>query len=559
MLVPETVSPIYCVVNNYRHELSLLRTDRLTSISIAVPRRGAEIASVMYLRMASRGSDGSQTSSEALATCVQLLQLLASPVGELLQRNVDIRYTVRAIGAQARATFHDSSDLQRAIETQMAAMVNHDIRIGSPGSPDDRVAMVLLTVSSSTEAPREVSEWLAEQLQHVSARTFLAPWSDSLDDFDNWPDPVCGQLQGGAAILVIGRRNSKTDLDALRAALPERINRLGYGHGRGDLKLARLNVWVIDERWEDIANAASKDGDSSEAPVGGASSGNLSEWVRRMLRRATSAADVAADNIDAYDKAIVRGDWQAALDHVQRGLDTNPSNPYLRRRKAEFLLRMGDFRGAEEEACLALRVHHDRSPMAVLCLLADALLGQGQLRRALLAYTAANRADRGHPYPPYAKASALLLVSDLIERDIQHHPDAADPLALAGWIKDQDYFRGVQQQLEEVAGVILRQNTRNLKRIGTPGIYGIKEIPAAPHAHASVAAARRTSPERELREIRKAMSQNPADDGLYRAFLRASISMSAARDRMLADLRDHSRLQRVLSAGRLIRIDRTTG
>ncbi|MEE8349165.1 MAG: hypothetical protein V3R94_06330 [Acidobacteriota bacterium] len=243
-------------------------------------------------------------------------------------------------------------------------------------------------------------DWLIQTLHHLEWRSFVR----SHYEYSNATDPgqgFIGELPGVGMLIVLGNLVSKDDLDLIRNAFPETINRTVPANAP-----VRLLAWVLDVPAHRITHAArGKKG--------------LQDLTNDIEQWALEAAAVV-DDVTGSTSLVHEGEWDTALRRIRRALkkESGQNNSYLHRLAAECSFSLGDWPGALKYARHAVHLsERDLGSGLVrsICQQADAHLFMGDPVRAWDLYSQASENAEIHPLPRYYRGQALLLVARLID------------------------------------------------------------------------------------------------------------------------------------------------
>lgn len=419
--------------------------------------------------------------------------------------STDTTHTLRATTDAALSRFLPPKELADAVRETVHGLL---VRGRQAERDAGRLAFVVLSVAAADDSEPWAARWLTEQLSHLLARNVLPAF---LHPRDGSATALCGELTPTSALLMIPRRMQKAEIDRLRDAVPTRFNlKAQPATTDGNRPIGRVDAWVFDERWKHVVER----------------SDDLGGLVADVLGRCRAVAHALEDNIAAYRfgygvdnaKEFPGGDWTTALSRIKRGLVRDRGNAYLQRKAAEFSNYLGDFKGAKEHADLAVKA--TEAVDTAYCLRGDALLGQGQIRRALREYrVAAEKAPRS-PLPFYAAGMALLTVVRLLR--------AEGDKAAWSLIKEEPWeFDIGRDELINIeahttllcaeAADALRLAQQRLANWGTPGLRALRNFITSPNAFALIQTeVLKINPAGAIQELETARKDYPRDDLLAR-------------------------------------------
>jgi tetratricopeptide (TPR) repeat protein len=549
LVVPRTEPPRHRYVSRLHDEEEWVGDNILTCISVPAPADTGGVSRALYLYMPAR--DG-----EDLRTTVKSLQVLACVLGGVIQRDRETAFSIAASHHAMVAKYLTRDEFEREVRQKVKQVA----ALPRQGGKERRLALVLVQpagVSRSETIGRDASNWLSEQFEFMVPQLFLAGWAKRPSHVDIASVPfgeiaAASNSTGQTAGILIPTLLTKEELDWLRSALPTRLNNVEDALTEGGDPVARLNVWVVDEKWIDQPQSAS--------PV------NVQNTVNRLLARAANAAKTLPYVVGSHQAEYVERNWHRALAIANEGLDIDPSNPYLRRRAAEFSICQGAFLQAQQHAEIA--IEHDKQSVIGHCLLADAFLGQGLAQRAMNAYEDASKVDPVHPLPHYFRGNALLAIARLLRQSIHDlgrptpshsYPDEGDrstvptgvgPTLTAESILDRIRVTEVLTgQLAEGAANAFRRARPGLDSFGTPGVYELRNFQAAPAAFGlGQTETLKGTPEAAVQRLRAARERYPRDEHLYHELLWAQMWDAGHGEWLFNQLSEPSAMERLLQA-----------
>jgi hypothetical protein len=226
-----------------------------------------------------------------------------------------------------------------------------------------------------------------------------------------------GELPGAGVVIALDEMVTKGQLDRVRNAFPETINRIIPTNSP-----VRLVAWILDVPAQRICDAAEKDGLAQLAD-------EVEQWAYDV---ATVVDDVAQSTILAHE----RGEWDAALRRIRRALrtDAGKKNGYLYRLAADCAFSVGDWPSALRYAQEGVKISRDELGSGFVrsvCQEADGHLCLGDPLRAWDLYTSAAKSTPDHPLPWYYRGQGLLLMAKLLDV-YQRESDLGDKASANG-------------------------------------------------------------------------------------------------------------------------------
>ena len=422
-LVVEEVVPPFTSVMEYvdaglRHlrELSGGAGDMPGSSALALPivLSSGDSAGALYLLMP-------RPVQLVLGTEVRVLTVFARVLGEVIEQQRAARYSAELSASVGTSSVLRSEEFRASLLELLLRTAGELRRSESSPRRDLRLPFILL--SAHRPDPEEVDpavsgelkNWLLQTLHHLDWRTFLrshltpAAVGDGRESF-------MGELPDVGMMIALGRLVSKDDLDRIRNAFPNTINRLSPTNSR-----VRFLTRVLDVPTHRIVDAANAD--------------DLASLADDVERVASDSASVLDDIAESAFLVRDEGEWEAALKRVRNAFqeEGGRTNPYLHRIGAECSFSLGDWPSALKYAEEAVRLSsQDPGSGATrsLCQAADAHLLLGDPARAWDLYTEATSSAPTHPLPRYYRGHGMLLIARLLRLYGDERPTAA-PLTTA--------------------------------------------------------------------------------------------------------------------------------
>ena len=356
-----------------------------------------------------------------LDTEVRVLTVFARIVGELIERQRGARYSAELSTSVSTSGVLGSEEFRASLLELLRRTAGELQRSESPPPRDLRLPFVLL--SAHRPDPDEVDpavsgqlgDWLVQTLHHVDWRAFLRSHLSAAAVGDG-RESFIGELPGVGTMIVLGRLVSKDELDRIRNAFPNTINRLSPTNSR-----VRFLAWVLDVPAHRIVDAANAH--------------DLASLAADVERVASDSASVLDDIAESSFLAHHQGEWEAALKRVRNALqeEGGRTNPYLHRIGAECSFSLGDWPSAlryAEEAVRLSRQDPGGGATRSLCQAGDAHLLLCDPARAWDLYTEAVSSAPTHPLPGYYRGHGMLLIARLL-RVYGDEQTAAAPLSTA--------------------------------------------------------------------------------------------------------------------------------
>ncbi len=255
-------------------------------------------------------------------------------------------------------------------------------------------------------------DWLIQTLHHLEWRSFVRSHYES-SNATYGEQGFIGELPGVGVLIVLGNLVSKDDLDLIRNAFPETINRTVPANAP-----VRLVAWVLDVPAHRIIHAAREK--------------SLQDLTDDIEQWALEAAAVV-DDVAGSASLVHGGEWDAALRRIRRALqkEGGRKNGYLHRLAAECSFSLGDWPSALKYARQAVSLSEREMGSGLvrsICLQADAHLFLGDPVRAWDLYSQASETAENHPLPRYYRGQGLLLIARLIDAFEQEGRRAAEPI-----------------------------------------------------------------------------------------------------------------------------------
>jgi hypothetical protein len=345
---------------------------------------------------------------------VRVLAILSGIVGETLDRRRAALHAAELASRVATRSVLKREEFRAALVkllTRSASALNE------PEALERDVRLPFLLLSAHRPSPVELDpatstplrDWLVETLNHLEWRSFLRSHYGA-DAADLGTEGFIGELPGVGVMIALGSLVSKDELDLIRSAFPESINRTMPSNAP-----VRLLAWVVDVPGHRIVQAA-KDETQQD----------LADAIERW------AFDITAviDDVASSSFLVNDGEWDAALRRTRRALlkPGGKKNGYLHRLSATCSFALGDWPNAMQHARKAVSLSKENLGSGLvrsMCQQADAHLFLVDPVRAFDLYTEAESAAVSHPLPRYYRGQALLLIARLIDAFEREQPGAA--------------------------------------------------------------------------------------------------------------------------------------
>ena len=378
------------LISRFEEERGSVEASQLACIAVpAAPAIDPELPAVLYVYMSA--DDDAAVPFDVRARAVQVL----GPVlAELRWRGRAAETAIRSCSQVLSLSnrWRGEKCFKRAFNEEVKTLLKgREDKRPSKVDPDERLALIIVkaipgrassgdtnTVAHSP-LTKGAADWLASMLpKSLQPFQLLAEFRAHTRDVTAVDRAVWGTFGDGIAILI-PHRLPKSERDRLRQCVSMRLNALSDGVTDEGQPAVRLAAWIVDER----------------CPRGT----KHEEFAANLWAHAKEAEQVLAEVVAADQEASAGGNWAKARSYIARAhrrleeLGTaasqqaeatrkDPVVAYLYRRDAEFALRSGGLaEHAEQLATEAVKL--DKASVTARCLLADALLAQGQPGKAI--------------------------------------------------------------------------------------------------------------------------------------------------------------------------------
>lgn len=406
LVVEKLEYPSTAVVEGIESELRYLKSksgnnpaaSEFSSLALPITSSSGTFAGALYLLMP-------RLKRSFLECEVRVLTIFSRIIGEIIEIRRAAAYsaevTVNAVNQNILKREDFKAALLKLLQYQSAELNEKKF-----GLRDVRLPFLLLSAHSNESREFDptalgyLRNWLAETLHYLEWRSFIR---------QHWPgfgeklssEGFIGEVSGIGVMIGLGRLVSKDELDQIRNAFPNTINRTSPTNSP-----VKLVAWVLDVTAERIQSAAAE----KKLPV---LADEIEDWAFKV---ATVVDDLAQSFVMAYSE----GEWDAALKRIRQALQKPGAshNSYLRRMAADCSLAMGDWPGALKYAQEAVALSGRELGSGLvrsLCLAADALLCLGQPIQAWDLYSEAAAKSPNHPLPRYYRGQAQLLIARLLQ------------------------------------------------------------------------------------------------------------------------------------------------
>ena len=346
---------------------------------------------------------------------VRVLTVISDVIGETIERSRAAVNSANVSANIASQTIFKQEQFRTAL-LSLLTQKGHEIRRDQHLEQDVRLPFLLLSAhgpdpdESDPASSDKLKSWLVDTLRHLEWRSFVRSHLPGGDE-EYGSDSFIGEFPGVGMMIALGRMVSKAELDRIRSAFPERINRISPVNAP-----VKFLAWVLDVPAQRILDAADDNGLPGMAD-------DVERWAFDV---ATVVDDVAQSEILAHKQ----GDWDAARRRVRKALQKEGArtNSYLRRIAADCSFSLGDWPSALKYAQEAVKLSKRElgsGSVRSMCLVGDALLCLCDPVRALDVYSEAATQAPTHPLPRYHRGQALLLMARLIDVYESEQPRSA--------------------------------------------------------------------------------------------------------------------------------------
>ena len=343
-------------------------------------------------------------SAHRLDVEVRIMTMFSRVVGEIIDRQ---RTAIHSAGVSVNLTTLSTLGPDQFKVALLDLLTRKaELLERSEGSlRDRRLPFLLLSAHAADpdEADPAVSnrlkDWLVETLRHLEWRSFLRSHLPTLAEADG-DGGFIGELTGAGMLIALDALVSKDELDRIRNAFPNTLNRTAPTNAP-----VKLVAWVLDVPAQRILDAADPPGLQALAD-------DIERWAFDV---ATVVDDVAQSEILAREQ----GGWDEALRRVRRALakEGGHRNGYLYRLAADCSFSLGNWPNALRYAQAGATQTSGEMGSGYVrstCQEADAHLCLGDPVRALDLYAEAAVGAPNHPLPLYYRGQALLLMARLL-------------------------------------------------------------------------------------------------------------------------------------------------
>ena len=448
LVVPRVESPWIPVIESVESQMRFLaakipenkETGHFSAIALPVISNSGSAMGALYMLLP-------QVTKPRLDIEVQVLTIFSSIVGETIERQ---RAALHSANVAARVATRCVLSQEQFKNALLVLLTRKAAQIKVPDDLERDVRMPFLLLSAHRPDVEEfdpavstpLRDWLVETLRHLEWRSFVR--SHYQDATDYGPESFIGEMPGAGVVIALGSLVSKDELDLIRSAFPDSINRTVPANSP-----VRLLAWVLDVPAHRIVQAAR--GDDLQRLTD-----DIEQW----------AFDVAAivDDVAGSATLVHRGEWDAALRRVRHALKKGggSENGYLHRIAAECSFSLGDWPSALKYAREAVRLSQREQGSGLvrsMCHQADAHLLLCDPVKAWDLFSRAAEIADNHPLPRYYRGQGLLLIARLIDAFVQEQYRMAPPKPMESEALDEVFntlVNGAMDDLTSAADLLDR-------------------------------------------------------------------------------------------------------
>ncbi len=405
LVVPRVEPPWTSIIESVESQMRFLNArspgsgdqSRFSAVALPITLSSGTAMGALYVLMP-------QMAEPRLDVEVRVLAVFSAIIGEVIERR---RAAIHTADVSSRIATRSVLKQGQFKDALLELLTRSAAEISASGDIERDMRLPFLLLSAHRPDPEEIDpavstplkDWLVETLHHLEWHSFVRSHHDGATA-DNAAQGFVGEIPGVGMIIALGSLVSKDELDLIRNAFPNTINRTVPTNSP-----VRLVAWVLDVPAHLIMHAARDQ--------------NLQRLANDIEQWAFEAATLV-DDVTGSTFLVHAGEWDAALRRVRRALQKKggPNNGYLHRVAAECSFSLGDWPGALKYARKAVSLtKQDLGSGFVrsMCQQADAHLFLGDPVQAWDLYSEAAATAGSHPLPRYYRGQGLLLVARLID------------------------------------------------------------------------------------------------------------------------------------------------
>ena len=418
LVVPHVEPPWTPIIESVETQMRFLNArspdgvvqSRFSAIALPIVSSSGTTAGALYMLLP-------EVAQTRLDVEVRVLTIFSGIVAETIERQ---HAAIHLANLSSRVTALSVLKQKQFKKALFELLSRKAAEISEPEDLERDMRLPFLLLSAHRPDPEEfdpavstpLRDWLIQTLHHLEWRSFVrSHYEPSTATYGD--QGFIGELPGVGMLIVLGNLVSKDDLDLIRNAFPETINRTVPANAP-----VRLVAWVLDVPAHRIIHAAREK-----------SFQNLTDDIEQW------ALEVAAvvDDVAGSTSLVHGGEWDTALRRIRRALqkEGGRKNGYLHRLAAECSFSLGDWPSALKYARQAVSLSGREMGSGLvrsICQQADAHLFLGDPVRAWDLYSQASETAENHPLPRYYRGQGLLLIARLIDAFEQERRRAAEPI-----------------------------------------------------------------------------------------------------------------------------------